>query len=236
VLIGDNPEPGEILTRGRSIRTTRGGAINLLTPGGGLTLANTAIGNPQSPPGIITESGGDIFTFANNDVNIGIGRIFTLRGGNQVIWSTKGDIAAGSSSKTVTSAPPTRVLIDPQSAAVQTDLAGLATGGGSVPSPPSRACRSVMWISSRRKERSMRGMRAFVSPAISNIAAAQVLNAGTSLWAAPARELPPRRPRRAFHRDECLHGCGCHRRNRFRPAIEHDNSRKRAVVAEIESW
>lgn len=131
VLFGDGePQPGDILTRGRSIRTTRGGAINLLTPGGGLTLANTAIGNPQSPPGIITESGGDIFTFANNDVNIGIGRIFTLRGGNQVIWSTEGDIAAGSSSKTVTSAPPTRVLIDPQSAAVQTDLAGLATGGG----------------------------------------------------------------------------------------------------------
>ena len=130
VLIGDEPAPGDILTRGRSIRTTRDGAIHLLAPGGGLTLANTAIGNPQSPPGVITESGGNIFTFANNDVNIGIGRIFTLRGGNQVIWSTKGDIAAGSSSKTVTSAPPTRVLIDPQSAAVQTDLAGLATGGG----------------------------------------------------------------------------------------------------------
>ncbi|QJE97910.1 filamentous haemagglutinin family protein [Luteolibacter luteus] len=130
VLFGENPVPGDILTRGRSIRTTRGGAINLLTPGGGLTLANTAIGNPLSPPGIITESGGDIFTFAKNDVNIGIGRIFTLRGGNQVIWSTEGDIAAGSSSKTVTSAPPTRVLIDPQSASVQTDLAGLATGGG----------------------------------------------------------------------------------------------------------
>lgn len=130
-LFGDGePQPGDILTRGRSIRTTRGGSINLLTPGGGLTLANTAIGNPQSPPGIITESGGDIFTFAHQNVDIGIGRIFTLRGGNQVIWSTKGDIAAGSSSKTVTSAPPTRVLIDPQSAAVQTDLAGLATGGG----------------------------------------------------------------------------------------------------------
>ncbi|WP_367870916.1 filamentous haemagglutinin family protein [Luteolibacter sp. Populi] len=130
VLFGDKPVPGDILTRGRSIRTTRGGSIYNLTPGGGIALANTAIGNPLSPPGIITESGGDIFTFAHDDVNIGIGRIFTLRGGNQIIWSTAGDIAAGSSSKTVTSAPPTRVLIDPQSAAVQTDLAGLATGGG----------------------------------------------------------------------------------------------------------
>jgi len=63
-------------------------------------------------------------------VNIGIARIFTLRGGDISIWSTVGDIAAGSSSKTVQSAPPTRVLIDPQSATVATDLAGLATGGG----------------------------------------------------------------------------------------------------------
>jgi hypothetical protein len=47
-----------------------------------------------------------------------------------MIWSSKGDIAAGVASKTVQSAPPTRVLIDPQSGAVETDLAGLATGGG----------------------------------------------------------------------------------------------------------
>jgi hypothetical protein len=47
-----------------------------------------------------------------------------------MIWSDKGNIAAGSSAKTIASAPPTRVLIDPQSGNVQTDLAGLATGGG----------------------------------------------------------------------------------------------------------
>ena len=46
------------------------------------------------------------------------------------MWSTTGNIAAGSSSKTVQSAPPTRVLVDPQSGNIQTDLAGLATGGG----------------------------------------------------------------------------------------------------------
>ena len=61
---------------------------------------------------------------------MGTSRIFTLRGGDEVIWSSTGDIAAGASSKTVQSAPPTRVLIDPQSADVKTDLAGLATGGG----------------------------------------------------------------------------------------------------------
>jgi filamentous hemagglutinin len=38
--------------------------------------------------------------------------------------------AAGSAAKTVQLAPPTRVVIDPQSGDVATDLAGLATGGG----------------------------------------------------------------------------------------------------------
>ncbi len=87
-------------------------------------------GNQALEQGILTEHGGSISVFANGNVDLGTSRIFTLRGGNIVIWSSTGDIAAGSSSKTVQSAPPTRVIIDPQSANVQTDLAGLATGGG----------------------------------------------------------------------------------------------------------
>jgi len=121
---------GEILSQSRDIRTRNGGNISIFAPGGGLTMADTAIGNPLTPPGIVTESGGSISLFADQSVGIGIGRIFTLKGGDVTIWSSKGDIAAGSSSRTVSAAPPTRVVIDPQSASVQTDLAGLATGGG----------------------------------------------------------------------------------------------------------
>ncbi len=124
------PVHGDITTRARDIRTKNGGDIDLLIPRGELTLASSTIGNPLVPPGIITESGGNISIFADKDVDIGIGRIFTLRGGNEIIWSSTGDIAAGAAAKTVKSAPPTRVLIDPQSADVQTDLAGLSTGGG----------------------------------------------------------------------------------------------------------
>jgi hypothetical protein len=79
---------------------------------------------------VVTEAGGNISIFTNTNVDLGISRIFTLRGGNIIIWSSTGNIAAGTSAKTVRSAPPTRVLIDAQSADVQTDLAGLATGGG----------------------------------------------------------------------------------------------------------
>ncbi len=129
-LFGGVSGAGDILTRSRSIRTTAGGDISLMAPGGALTLANSTIGNPLVPPGIITESGGDVGIFTDGNVDIGIGRIFTLRGGDMVIWSSTGNIAAGSASKTVASAPPTRVVIDPQSADLTTDLAGLATGGG----------------------------------------------------------------------------------------------------------
>ncbi|MFZ4682292.1 MAG: filamentous hemagglutinin family protein, partial [Terrimicrobiaceae bacterium] len=129
-LFGSLAAEGEITTRSRDIRTRSGGNISLLAPGGGLTLTTSSIGPTLAPPGIITEAGGNISIFTRDSVDIGISRIFTLRGGNQIIWSSTGDIAAGSSSKTVQSAPPTRVLIDAQSAELKVDLAGLATGGG----------------------------------------------------------------------------------------------------------
>ncbi len=121
---------GELLTRNRDIRTRSGGDIRIMVPGGGVTLSETSSASSLTPPGIITEAGGNISIFTDQDVSIGIGRIFTLRGGDITIWSSRGDIAAGSSSRTIQSAPPTRVVVDPQSASVETDLAGLATGGG----------------------------------------------------------------------------------------------------------
>lgn len=124
------PFQGDISLTSREIKTTNGGNIDLLSPGGQLTVGYDIAGNQPVDQGILTEDGGNISIFANGNVNVGTSRIFTLHGGNEIIWSTTGDIAAGNSSKTVQSAPPTRVLVDPQSGDVQTDLAGLATGGG----------------------------------------------------------------------------------------------------------
>ena len=121
---------GSIVLNSRDIRTKSGGAISMLAPGGGITLSPFAISQSLTPPGIVTESGGTVNIYTKENVDIGIGRIFTLRGGDIMIWSNLGNIAAGSSAKTVATAPPTRVLLDPQSGDVQTDLAGLATGGG----------------------------------------------------------------------------------------------------------
>ena len=121
---------GDIFLTSRQIKTKNGGNISLLAPGGGLTVGFDIGGNQAIDQGILTEYGGDISIFTRTSVTVGTSRIFTLRGGSEVIWSSLGDIAAGASAKTVQSAPPTRVLIDPQSGDVKTDLAGLATGGG----------------------------------------------------------------------------------------------------------
>lgn len=128
-LVPKSTATGNISLSSRELRTKNGGNIDVFAPRGGVTLGFD-LGTSGAPPGILTEHGGDISIFANNDVSVGALRIFTLRGGNEIIWSSAGSIAAGVSSKTVQSAPPTRVQVDPQSADVKTDLAGLATGGG----------------------------------------------------------------------------------------------------------
>jgi filamentous hemagglutinin len=121
---------GDMSLTSREIKTQNGGDISLFTPGGALTVGFEVGENQAVDQGILTEHGGNISIFAKDDVSLGTSRIFTLRGGNEIIYSADGDIAAGAASKTVLAAPPTRILIDPQSADVQTDLAGLATGGG----------------------------------------------------------------------------------------------------------
>jgi filamentous hemagglutinin family protein len=129
-IFGKNPASGTISTRARDMRTTSGGSIIAAAPGGGVTMASDIFGNPLTPPGIVTEYGGEVSMLTGGNIDIGRARIFTLRGGDLTIWSSRGDIAAGTAAKTVVTAPPTRVLIDAISAEIETDLGGLATGGG----------------------------------------------------------------------------------------------------------
>ena len=129
-VFGRGPAAGSIFTRARDLRTTSGGSIIAAAPGGGITMASDIFGNPLTPPGIVTEYGGEVSLLTGGNIDIGRARIFTLRGGDLTIWSSRGDIAAGTAAKTVVTAPPTRVLIDAISADIETDLGGLATGGG----------------------------------------------------------------------------------------------------------
>jgi filamentous hemagglutinin len=169
---------GDISLTSREIKTTNGGDISLLASEGQVSVGVNLTGAQPIDQGILTEDGGNISIFAQGDVNVGTSRIFTLHGGNIIIWSSLGSIDAGSSSKTVQSAPPTRVLVDPASGNVETDLAGLATGGGigvlaTVAGAPPGDVDLIAPVGT--VDAGDAGIR---SSGNLNIAAAQVLNAG----------------------------------------------------------
>jgi hypothetical protein len=169
---------GDISLTSREIKTENGGDISLLAPGGAVNVGLNVAGTQPVDQGILTEDGGNINIFTDGDVNVGTSRIFTLNGGNEIIWSSNGSIDAGASSKTVQSAPPTRVLVDPQSGGVQTDLAGLATGGGIgvLATRATTAAADVDLIAPRGTVNA--GDAGIRASGNLNIAAVQVLNAG----------------------------------------------------------
>ena len=121
---------GDIDLTSKELTTERGGDIDVIDPSGQITVGVNLSGAQPVEQGIFTDDGGNISMYTQGSVNLGTSRVFTLQGGNIIIWSGQGNIDAGNSSKTVQSAPPTRVVVDPQSANVETDLSGLATGGG----------------------------------------------------------------------------------------------------------
>ena len=129
-LFPTNNWKGDIILTAREIKTASGGDISLFVPGGEL-LVGFDLGSKQPlDQGILTLGGGNISIFTKGNVTVGTSRIFTFKGGNEIIWSTSGIFAAGGASKTLQSAPPARYLIDPETGSSILDLAGLATGGG----------------------------------------------------------------------------------------------------------
>ncbi|MBU1424254.1 MAG: filamentous hemagglutinin family protein [Gammaproteobacteria bacterium] len=117
------------------IKTTRGGDINLLAPGG---MVNAGLANPPttvtekapSELGIITGKGGDINAFVDTDFMVNQSRVFTLQGGNILMWASNGDIDAGKGSKSVSSTPPPVPLIDLSTGTFEMDLTRSVVGSG----------------------------------------------------------------------------------------------------------
>ncbi|RQO63792.1 filamentous hemagglutinin [Variovorax sp. KBW07] len=90
------------------VHTDFGGGIQVLAPGGGLTVGANGVLPPPST-GLLTQGKGDIEIYTRDSVLLGLSRIFTTFGGGIVIWSAEGDINAGRGSKTtVVYTPPKR--------------------------------------------------------------------------------------------------------------------------------
>lgn len=121
---------GDVRTGNAKFRTMSGGGIEVLTPGGGLQVA--ALGRPAPVEyGLVTLGPGDINIFARDSVTVNRSRILTFAGGNEIIWSTQGDIDAGRGAKTarVPSAPEIQTDIDAVTRVVEkADISGSGIG------------------------------------------------------------------------------------------------------------
>ncbi|WP_324614995.1 filamentous haemagglutinin family protein [Hyphomicrobium album] len=97
---------GDVTIGNAFFRTMAGGDIEVITPGGGLQIA--ALGTAVPPGyGLVTLGFGNINIFAHDSVTVNRSRVLTFGGGDEIIWSTLGDIDAGRGAKTarVPSAP-----------------------------------------------------------------------------------------------------------------------------------
>lgn len=93
------------------VRTMSGGDIRVLAPGGELQVA--ALNSPVGAGfGLVTLGYGHIDIFADRNVVVNRSRILTFGGGDEIIWSTVGDIDAGRGAKTTRVPSKPEVLVD----------------------------------------------------------------------------------------------------------------------------
>lgn len=140
----NNDVKGYLDISGSQIKTTRGGDVNIMAPSGSILIGlpkvdktlldskNDAVTLYDDAPanlGVFTILGGNINIFSRNSVEVAQSRIFTIAGGDVLIWSTVGNIDAGKGAKTATASPPPLVRTDSQGNTV-VDIAGVVSGSG----------------------------------------------------------------------------------------------------------
>lgn len=104
---------GDIKLAVSQVKTEQGGDIQMLTPGGSVVagVADPTLTKKSASQGIFTVNGGAVQAFVRDNFLVNQSRVFTLNGGDILIWADRGDIDAGSGAKTVIATPPPVLLI-----------------------------------------------------------------------------------------------------------------------------
>jgi filamentous hemagglutinin family protein len=116
------------------IYTLDGGDINIVLPHGSVNVgvAQAASGGASksaSQLGIVAQKSGSVRAFVDGDFLVNSSRVFTLGGGDILIWSSNGNIDAGRGAKTTISAPEPTITIDAQGNVLQNFGAAIAGSG-----------------------------------------------------------------------------------------------------------
>lgn len=97
------------------VATEDGGSIGLIAPGGGVDAGVTAsseVRKTAAELGVVAQGRGDIAAVVRDDFLVNSSRVFTLGGGDILLWSSEGDIDAGRGAKSAISTPPPFTVTD----------------------------------------------------------------------------------------------------------------------------
>lgn len=127
---GESRWNGDFETYLSVVRSNGGGDIEFVAPGGSFRLANSLAG-PSDPlrAGVVTVEGGEINIFTHDSVTVNESRILTAKGGNIMIWSSYGDIAAGRGARTSIT-PPNFIYKLAADGVLTREPGGLPSGAG----------------------------------------------------------------------------------------------------------
>ena len=126
---------GDISLFFSQMKTEQGGNIEMLAPGGGINAGLASVSGfdrEAAELGIMTVQGGDIDTYTLGDFQVNSSRVFTISGGDILLWSAEGNIDAGKGAKTASATPPPQLRIDSKGnfvLDVSQSIAGSGIGG-----------------------------------------------------------------------------------------------------------
>lgn len=133
VLFPDKAARGDLSLFFSQVRTLSGGDITLFVPRGavnaGLASAPAGLTKTADKLGIVAQETGRVRAIVDGDFLVNQSRVFTLRGGDLLLWSSAGDIDAGRGARSVVSAPPPAISVDDQGN-VTVRLPAAAAGSG----------------------------------------------------------------------------------------------------------
>lgn len=165
-----NPRGGNVGLRNGIVQSMSGGSINIVAPYGEISVGDPTNPIPPNNAGVLTRRGGNLTMIANGTISLDQSRAFTLQGGNLTMWTSKGDITAGTGAKTNVTNVPLSFRLD-KNGLLGVNVFGLQTGPGSAcwmlsrgATPTGLPAGWTFWPSSGR---STQAMRAFASWATS---------------------------------------------------------------------
>jgi hypothetical protein len=126
---GHDRAVGSVILNGKPVETQADGDITILAPYGRVQVGNPGLNTSAANTGVLTRRGGAVRIMAHGNVDLETSRVFTLQGGDVTMWTSRGDITAGTGSKTGVFQTPLSYQMT-NDGVVSLNAFGISTGAG----------------------------------------------------------------------------------------------------------